>query len=178
MGGLRATTNHGMKLSGYEHLVFFFLDIILSIYIYFFIYGFLQNSQVYMPIHVQNDHWVCGELDLLQWNLTIYDSLIGHTSDERMSGVLRTLTDHLYDILLYAGYWRFSRRRCNATSLTWTRRLANDIPQQLPASGDCGVMTCMYIEHLCLQKPFSFDGSHCTAFRLHMAASLYKGHLV
>ena len=126
---------------------------------------------------MRETHWVCGQLNLVDWHLTVYDSLVCLTTDAQLASILCPLTENLVDLLSSAGYWRSSGRPRVTSPISWTRLPAADIPQQLSGSGDCGVMTCMYIEHLAFGQPFQFTGADCHAYRRRMAVSLYSGEL-
>ncbi|CAH9129048.1 unnamed protein product [Cuscuta epithymum] len=104
-----------------------------------------RYEKVFMPLHSDGKHWVLSEIDLVNRIVRVYDSM----KTRRLVGCVRLLCvrlPHLFRVI-----------KCNpalsatADSQTWRAEAVDDVPQQQPGSGVCGVMVMAFAEAL-LQK--------------------------
>ncbi|CAH9131834.1 unnamed protein product [Cuscuta epithymum] len=104
-----------------------------------------KRPKVFMPLHNDGKHWVLSEIDLVNRIVRVYDSM----KTRRLVGSVRLLClrlPHLFRVI-----------KCNpalsatANSKPWKAEAVDDVPQQHPGSGVCGVMVMAFAEAL-LQK--------------------------
>ena len=109
---------------------------------------------MYVPINFKNEHWVCGEIDLTEWCITVYDSSESYTTDFLVFSCAMSPYLMGVPLLLRASrYWDETSRSMRVDPLRLVRRV--DVPQQRPGSGDCGVFTMVFA--YCLSRGASFD---------------------
>ena len=128
---------------------------------------------MFIPINFDNMHWVCGELDLIGWRLSVYDSGVQNFSDKEVSDFCAGLTQGLPWLLQSSSYYTDSGRPQRVDPLQLIRIEQKAIPQQLPGSGDCGVFTCKFIEYLSSGRPFNFEGENINFIRQCMGVELW-----
>ena len=108
------------------------------------------NMQVLLPVHLGRiSHWVLFEFDLLQFNVTVYDSAVHIGSKKDRLDALRKFGDELNEYLHAINYWE--NVGCE-TALHYPFKFRynpyQNLPQQSGPLGDCGVWVCRNMERV------------------------------
>ncbi|XP_044483973.1 ubiquitin-like-specific protease 1 isoform X2 [Mangifera indica] len=131
-------------------------------------------DKVFFPINFDNQHWVCGVLDINEWRMYIYDSAQYTESIERVKKLLmpfRTLTH-----LMKASNFYISKGIPSPDPLpTLQYRCVRDVPKQDVGSGDCGIFLLMFMEYLARDHPFNFTSAHSKRLRKRVATTIFQG---
>ncbi|KAF5791876.1 putative Ulp1 protease family catalytic domain, papain-like cysteine peptidase superfamily [Helianthus annuus] len=110
-------------------------------------------DEVYVPLYIEGAHWFLGVFNLLNYTLTIYDSLLNAFEKERTDVVchINFVFDHWLRIHGYNAH--------RPLPLTYPFRViyATDAPQQSGVLGDCGVWVCIFLDRLINKKPLNDD---------------------
>ncbi|KAI3746050.1 hypothetical protein L6452_08469 [Arctium lappa] len=132
---------------------------------------------VFIPICIQSRHWVLGALDLDNMHMAVYDTYRPSVYEapfasmmQKFSKILPNLFKKLRD---FPGI-RSSKNFC------WD--YADDVPQQMGATGDYGVWVCKFLSRMVVGEAISATGGareEARQFRYQMAEILYAtGHAV
>ncbi|KAD6119412.1 hypothetical protein E3N88_10683 [Mikania micrantha] len=130
-------------------------------------------DKVFVPMNIPNTHWFLVFVDLIQWTMTVYDSLSMKTTTEPMVVQLEYMFNEWLKIL---GYYR--RKKFNTfIPKPFAKVFATDCPQQ-KNSTDCGAWLCIFMDRLINNKVF-YDpdedtGKTASLFRLNFAKKCYE----
>lgn len=132
-----------------------------------------------MPMNLGNVHWVLTILDLVTWEITVYDSLSPGKLDPRVAQILDRFQRWLPRFLDSIDYWeRSSRDRSTFTGLTLS---CADVPIQCGHLGDCGVWVMIHMLNKISgrhQRTSRDAAGTATNFRLRVAAGFFSYHLL
>ena len=135
--------------------------------------------QVMLPVYLPRiRHWILFEFDLIQFDVTIYDSAqhIG-TIEDRLEALNR-FGDGLKEYLDAIQYWE--NAGCDTAldhPLTFRYNPYPDMPQQTGPLGDCGVWVCKYMEKLAHKLDLKETGSTKALawdYRMRMAELFFR----
>ncbi|KAF5809449.1 putative Ulp1 protease family catalytic domain, papain-like cysteine peptidase superfamily [Helianthus annuus] len=130
---------------------------------------FLIN--VYVPLYIQGLHWFLGVFNLVDYTLTIYDSLLSFNTLEKERADVACHINFVFD------HWvrihGYNADRPLPLYYPFEVIYATDAPQQSGPLGDFGVWVCMYLHRLINKKPLN-DGedSQKTAERMRRQLAL------
>ncbi|KAL4028663.1 hypothetical protein IC575_011871 [Cucumis melo] len=101
---------------------------------------------VYSPFNVHGNHWVLLCLDLVSFQVKVWDSLPSLTTAEEMTNILLPIRQLVPKLLDSTGF--FDRRgRSSTYKEPWPVVIVDSIPLQRNNS-DCGVFTIKYFEYI------------------------------
>eukprot|EP00993_Chasmostoma_nieuportense_P001977 NODE_2810_length_1085_cov_15.370564_g2680_i0.p1 GENE.NODE_2810_length_1085_cov_15.370564_g2680_i0~~NODE_2810_length_1085_cov_15.370564_g2680_i0.p1 ORF type:complete len:360 (-),score=101.87 NODE_2810_length_1085_cov_15.370564_g2680_i0:4-1020(-) len=136
---------------------------------------FAEYDMVFVPINVQDAHWMLGVINFAKERIEFYDSL-GSTGE----GYLRTL-------LQYLRLKDVENGREGKSRLSWLTRPEKEIFFSLGAKvplqkgNDCGVFVCKYANVLAQGfplRPAPFTADHMQYFRRRMVIELCCGAIL
>lgn len=119
----------------------------------------LQLDKVFAPIHVGNNHWCCGVINVRDKRFEYYDSLGG-----RNPACLKSLRKYVVD----------EAKQYHDLDLDvsdWQDYSPSSIPRQRNGC-DCGVFTCKFIDYLSEDRPLTFRQKQMPYFRYRMALEI------
>ncbi|KAM0063696.1 putative Ulp1 protease family catalytic domain, papain-like cysteine peptidase superfamily [Helianthus debilis subsp. tardiflorus] len=128
-------------------------------------------DEVYVPLYIQGVHCFLGVFNLVDYTLTIYDSLSSFKSFEKGRAEVVCYMNFIFDHWLRIhGY---NSDRPLPLRYPFHVIFASDAPQQTGALGDCGVWVCIYLDRLINKKPLN-DGedTEATAYRMRRQLAL------
>jgi Ulp1 family protease len=86
-------------------------------------------------------------LDLRDWAVIGYDSMMGHCTDEERNRIVEELARNIVRFLDAIEYWRHAHRKRELQDTTeFLLDMLDDVPQQDGDLGDCGVWVCRNME--------------------------------
>ncbi|KAL0561108.1 hypothetical protein IC582_001526 [Cucumis melo] len=101
---------------------------------------------VYSPFNVHGNHWVLLCLDLVSYQVKVWDSLPSLTTVEKMTNILLPIRELVLKLLDSTGF--FDRRdRSSTYKEPWPVVIVDSIPLQRNNS-DCDVFTIKYFEYI------------------------------
>lgn len=106
---------------------------------------------VYIPMHICSDHWVTCVVHFDLWEIRIYDFAFDVHSDAELNTALQPLCCLLLHLLNQMGFYDNRLDVDHSLDLFMYSRLVESIPRQAPNSGNCGILTCMFIQYLGLR---------------------------
>ncbi|PRQ47901.1 putative powdery mildew resistance protein, RPW8 [Rosa chinensis] len=131
-----------------------------------------EVDHLYLPININNQHWVAVCADIIRRKLTVYNSMRSATQDEFISNILKPMATMLPSLLVQSGFYEHRPELSPLTSPLKVVHLADNIPQQI-VSGDCGVFMLNYIEYLSYGRPLGFVQADIQLFREKMALEMF-----
>ena len=136
-------------------------------------YGHLQ---VLIPINLEDNHWVVLHVDFQRKQMSIYDSMKEFREDKTYCQLLKPLQvifpQLLEDVVFY------DIRPNLHSAEPWKLVSVDDVPQQQPVSGDCGVFMLMFTMHLMFKLQFNFHSWHGQYFRRKIAIDIFNGDIM
>ncbi|KAJ4717826.1 Ulp1 protease family, C-terminal catalytic domain containing protein [Melia azedarach] len=138
----------------------------------------IQVDVVYLPITLGGNHWVACEIHLRRRAITVYDSLPSAHGDDVLDTAIQPLCIYIPYLLDQTGFYRYRTDVIqNLEAFTYIRPIEG-IPHQRSDSGDCGIFTCMFIQHLGLGLPLCFRPEDSELMRTRVAVDLWAGQLL
>ena len=113
---------------------------------------------VFIPAHLNNDHWALVVVNLIEMNVSFYDS---YYKDDRTE-IMEKVVDYLKH--------EFSEKKghpFDAINFSFTLQHVENIPKQRNKI-DCGVFICQYGEHLSRNASMNFNYKDMKYFRNRM----------
>ncbi|CAL2226246.1 unnamed protein product [Prunus armeniaca] len=138
-----------------------------------------QNTyKVYVPCMLQKyKHWVALEIDLIQCEIKVYDSMVSLIPDQSLNEELGPLSITIPNLLHTLDFYEEGVYANECTRDWWCPWPIHrvDVPQQAN-QGDCGMFVLKYIELLSAEISLAT----CTSqnkpfFRLMLAAEIARG---
>uniref|UniRef100_A0A7S1T4D5 Ubiquitin-like protease family profile domain-containing protein n=1 Tax=Compsopogon caeruleus TaxID=31354 RepID=A0A7S1T4D5_9RHOD len=131
----------------------------------------LDKDFIFVPVNLDNFHWVLGVIDLGRKKFRYLDSMHGSDSRGVLTILRRWLADEVKD--------KYSELKCSGLKLeTWASEYNQGIPRQHDG-GSCGVFTVLFAEHI-ERKGYDrvdFDQTKIPALRRRMTLELLAGEL-
>ena len=126
----------------------------------------LKLHKVFIPIHINNNHWTLGVINVRDQRFEYYDSLGG-------KGVQQLL--RMREYLIGEGR-TYHKKELDLT--TWKDYVPYNIPHQVNYT-DCGVFTLMYADYLSRDQPLNFapDEENIAMIRQYIALRIQQGTL-
>ncbi|KAL0533901.1 hypothetical protein IC582_028176 [Cucumis melo] len=127
---------------------------------------------VYSPFNVHGNHWVLLCLDLVSFQVKVWDSLPSLTTAEEMTNILLPIRQLVPKLLDSTGF--FDRRgRSSTYKEPWPVVIVDSIPLQRNNS-DCGVFTIKYFEYIAAGVGLdTLCQENMSYFRKHLAFQLW-----
>ncbi|XP_016652625.1 PREDICTED: uncharacterized protein LOC103343679 [Prunus mume] len=138
-----------------------------------------QNTyKVYVPCMLQKyKHWVALEIDLIQCEIKVYDSMVSLIPDQSLKEELGPLSITIPNLLHTLDFYEEGVYANECTRDWWCPWPIHrvDVPQQAN-QGDCGMFVLKYIELLSAEIPLATCTSqNMPFFRLKLAAEIARG---
>ena len=106
-------------------------------------YGHLQ---VLIPINLEDNHWVVARVDFRRKQISIYDSMKEFREEKMYGQLLKSLQVIFPRWLKDVRFYDIQPNLHSAEPQKLVR--VEDVPQQQPGSGDCGVFVLMFTMYL------------------------------
>lgn len=122
-------------------------------------------DRIFMPINLNNSHWVMSVAYVQRREIHYYDSMTGN-GERHLKAILRWLGDESQD-----------KKKCPLDTHGW--RLVDgqhDVPQQNNGY-DCGVFSIICADFLSDGLPLEYSQSEMSTNRLRIAAAIKRGSL-
>ncbi|KAL2917262.1 hypothetical protein HK105_203327 [Polyrhizophydium stewartii] len=123
-----------------------------------------EKDLVIVPVHL-GAHWTCAVINLKQKRFEYYDSL--HGSNPTCQELLRE----------YLKSESLDKKKTPIDLSDWEDYTPKNIPAQ-QNSYDCGVFTCMFMEHSARQAAFRFSQRDMPMLRTRIAYEIIKAELL
>ncbi|CAL2254946.1 unnamed protein product [Prunus armeniaca] len=138
-----------------------------------------QNTyKVYVPCMLQKyKHWVALEIDLIQCEIKVYDSMVSLIPDQSLKEELGPLSITIPNLLHTLDFYEEGVYANECTRDWWCPWPIHrvDVPQQAN-QGDCGMFVLKYIELLSAEISLATCTSqNMPFFRLKLAAEIARG---
>lgn len=133
----------------------------------------LEIDDIYVPLFINEDHWVACWISIPRRHIVIWDSFVGHTDDKEIAEAVKPIA-HMLPYMLHM-LSRGEDRELYTVDFTHERVPATETPQNVQ-SGDCGVYCLKYIEchALGLAFPFhDFCDKNVKQMRAKLAAEIF-----
>ncbi|KAJ4712634.1 Phospholipase-like protein [Melia azedarach] len=138
----------------------------------------IQVDVVYLPITLGGNHWVACEIHLRWRAITVYDSLPSAHGDDVLDTAIQPLCIYIPYLLDQTGFYRYRTDVIQSLEAFTYIRPIEGIPHQRSDSGDCGIFTCMFIQHLGLGLPLCFGPEDSELMQTRVAVDLWAGQLL
>ncbi|KAI8929794.1 hypothetical protein BC831DRAFT_442081 [Entophlyctis helioformis] len=122
-----------------------------------------SKDYVIVPVHL-GAHWTCAAISLKHKRFEYYDSL--HGDNELCLELLRS----------YIAQESVDKKKTAMDLDEWEDYMPKDIPAQQNGF-DCGVFTCMFMEHIAREAPFTFSQKHMPVLRQRIAYEILTASL-
>ncbi|CAL9024126.1 unnamed protein product [Prunus brigantina] len=137
-----------------------------------------HTYKVYVPCMLPKyKHWVALEIDLIQCEIKVYDSMVSLIPDESLKEELGPLSITIPNLLNTLDFYEEGVYANECTRDWWCPWPIHrvDVPQQAN-EGDCGMFVLKYIELLTAEIPLAtYTAQHMPFFRLKLAAEIARG---
>lgn len=128
-----------------------------------------QCDKVFIPIHLNGNHWGLAVIQPHHREITYYDSM-GQTSDGGEDVVIKLEEYIKYDSMI--------QHKTELDTSQWRKINVTNIPKQTN-SHDCGVFVCAYAEAIARnQHNFTFTQQHMQYFRNRIAYEIGTGQML
>ena len=118
------------------------------------------RSLIFIPMHVNGNHWVMVEVDTVHWCLRFFDSMGGSHGRDRMLIVSAAI----------------SREYPALSGKEWALYIMRDIPQQNNIV-DCGVFMLRFIKLKSKRQEITFTQQNVGTIRRNMVTELEQGFI-
>jgi Ulp1 family protease len=126
--------------------------------------------QLFIPINLSQQHWIVARVDFARRHISLYDSYIANESTETVLRYTECLPVILPRLMRIG---RLSDASYDLTPFT-IERILEDVPQQPPGSGTCGIFTSRFVEYLGFGVPLTtLDGLSVMDLRERFALDCY-----
>jgi Ulp1 family protease len=132
--------------------------------------------QLFIPINLDEQHWIVACVDLLRRHISLYDSYIANESTEKVLQRTECLPVILPRLMRIGGR---SSGSYDLSPFT-IERILEDVPQQPLGSGTCGIFMSRFVEYIGFGVPLTtLDGLSVSDLRERFALDCYcSRHLV
>ncbi|KAL9409636.1 hypothetical protein AB3S75_047951 [Citrus x aurantiifolia] len=137
---------------------------------------FADVDMVLIPINLENNHWVVARVDFQRKQIEIYDSMKEFREDKTYGQFLKPLQVIFPQWLEDVGF--YDSRPNLRSAEPWKLVSIDDVPQQQPGSGNCGVFMLMFTMYLMFKLQFNFDSWHGHYFRRKIAIDIFNGYIM
>ncbi|KAH9671507.1 hypothetical protein KPL70_017399 [Citrus sinensis] len=137
---------------------------------------FADVDMVLIPINLEDNHWVVARVDFQHKQIEIYDSMKEFREDKTYGQFLKPLQVIFPQWLEDVGF--YDNRPNLRSAEPWKLVSIDDVPQQQPGSGDCGVFMLMFTMYLMFKLQFNFDSWHGHYFRRKIAIDIFNGDIM
>ena len=121
-------------------------------------------AKLFIPINIDNIHWVLIVVDIIQRSIHYYDSC--HAEKDEQIQRLKII-QRLWMILK-------PKKGPRKKKSKWSLHLNDGATPQQKNSYDCSVFICLFCYLISKQQPVKFDQSIIPSFRSHMAISIVE----
>lgn len=87
--------------------------------------------QLYIPININNQHWVALCADITRRKLTVYNSMHSAAQDGFICDILKPMATMLPTLLVQSGFYEHRPELSPLTTPFKVVHLADNIPQQI-----------------------------------------------
>ncbi|KAI3729071.1 hypothetical protein L6452_17718 [Arctium lappa] len=123
-------------------------------------------EHVFIPICIDQKHWVVGDLNLETMKMVIYDSFRSPSYVDTFNEMMTKFANDLPELLTLAVCQSLAAA---SHDFTWVH--ADGVPQQQGPLGDCGPLSCMFLTHLAnneVPRSQEDESTRAAALRCHM----------
>lgn len=117
-------------------------------------------------------------LDLRDWEVVGYDSMVDHCSDLERCRVVEELSRNIGRYLDAIQYWRYAQRKREVSETTeFLLHMIDDAPQQAGELGDCGVWVCRNMETHVIRQERKVSGDrewYASEYRKRMMDTFFR----
>ena len=121
-------------------------------------------AKLFIPINIDNIHWVLIVVDIIQRSIHYYDSC--HAEKDEQIQRLKNIEHFMDDFE--------TKKRSSEKKFKWSLHLNDGETPQQKNTYDCGEFICLFCYLISKQQPVKFDQSIIPSFQSHMAISIVE----